>query len=98
MATEIRPGYRYEAPNMVGRVPAAREKSRPIVLLGLCIRGKLQDKVSYNQDAEIDEPFAPRVLVLWGCILEDLVHRPYHFCLHLKKSLVPVMQRHTVSS
>ena len=36
MATEIRPGYRYEAPSMVGRVPAAREKSRPIVLLGLC--------------------------------------------------------------
>ena len=48
MATEIRPGYRYEAPSMVGRVPAAREKSRPIVLLGLCIRGKLQDKVSSN--------------------------------------------------
>ena len=61
-------------------------------------RGKLQDKVSYNQDAAIDEPFAPRVPVLWGCILEDLVHRPYHFYLHLKKSLVPVMQRHTVSS
>ena len=36
MATEIRPGYRCEAPSMVGRVPAAREKSRPIVLLGLC--------------------------------------------------------------
>ena len=36
MATEIRPGYRYEAPSMVGRVPAAREKSRPIVLLGVC--------------------------------------------------------------
>ena len=36
MATEIRPGYQYEAPSMIGRVPATREKSRPIVLLGLC--------------------------------------------------------------
>ena len=48
MAIKIRPGYRCEALSMVGRVPAAREKSRPIVLLGLCIRGKLQDKVSSN--------------------------------------------------
>ena len=98
MATEIRPGYRCEAPSMVGRVPAAREKSRPIVLLGLCIRGKLQDKVSSNQDATIDEPFAPRAPILRGWNLEDLVHRPYHCCLHLKMSLIPVVQRHTVSS
>ena len=36
MAIKIRPGYRCEALSMVGRVPAAREKSRPIVLLGVC--------------------------------------------------------------
>ena len=76
MAIKIRPGYRCEALSMVGRVPAAREKSRPIVLLGLCIRGKLQDKVSANQDAPIGEPFAPRVSILRGCVLDYLVHRP----------------------
>ena len=61
-------------------------------------RGKLQDKVSSHQHAPIDEPFAPRVPILWGWVLEDRVHRPYPFCLHLKMSLVPVVQPHTVSS
>ena len=51
-----------------------------------------------HQHAPIDEPFAPRVPILWGWVLEDRVHRPYPFCLHLKMSLVPVVQPHTVSS
>ena len=41
-------------------------------------RGKLQDKVSSHQHAPIDEPFAPRVPILWGWVLEDRVHRRGH--------------------
>ena len=99
MATEIRPGYRCEAPSMVGRVPAAREKSRPIVLLGLCTEANYKIRYLLTRMKRLtDLCVAPQVPILRGGVLEDLVHRPYHFCLHLKMSLAPVVQRHTVSS
>ena len=78
--------------------PCGKRKKSPYCAPWPVHRGKLQDKVSSNQDATIDEPFAPRAPILRGWVLEDLVHRPYHCCLHLKMSLIPVVQRHTVSS
>ena len=45
MATEIRPGYRYEAPSMVGRVPAAREKVA--LLCSLACASEANYKIRY---------------------------------------------------
>ena len=45
MATEIRPGHRYEAPSMVGRVPAAREKVA--LLCSLACASEANYKIRY---------------------------------------------------